>query len=136
MKNDRDDNVEYVPADDRIIGTFFRRSLIVIGAVAVIAVVVWLLTRGDDGGAVATIERDIEGPAVLDQSSATMPQVAWTDVTANAGIDFVHVNGADGGKLLPETMGAGAAFFDLEGDGDQDLEASYLQRSPIPMISV
>lgn len=42
-------------------------------------------------------------------------------MTAEAGIDFVHFNGAEGDKLLPETMGAGAAFFDYDGDGDPDL---------------
>ena len=35
--------------------------------------------------------------------------------------DFVHANGANGDKLLPETMGGGCAFFDFDNDGDQDL---------------
>ena len=43
------------------------------------------------------------------------------DITDEAGIDFVHENGAYGDKLLPETMGGGCAFFDVDGDGDQDL---------------
>ncbi|MCA9084273.1 MAG: CRTAC1 family protein, partial [Planctomycetaceae bacterium] len=34
---------------------------------------------------------------------------------------FVHVNGAAGEKLLPETMGGGGAFFDFDNDGDQDI---------------
>jgi hypothetical protein len=50
-----------------------------------------------------------------------MPAMPFTDVTAAAGIDFVHENGAAGEKLLPETMGAGCAFFDHDGDGDPDL---------------
>ena len=51
------------------------------------------------------------------------PMVALTyvDVTAAAGIDFVHETGAFGEKLLPETMGAGGAFLDYDGDGDSDL---------------
>ena len=51
----------------------------------------------------------------------TPPEAQFTDVTAAAGIDFVHTNGARGEKLLPETMGAGLAFLDFDTDGDQDL---------------
>src|SRR3954469_17827495 len=45
----------------------------------------------------------------------------FTDVTKQAGITFVHVNGAYGDKLLPETMGGGVAFLDFDNDGHQDL---------------
>jgi hypothetical protein len=47
--------------------------------------------------------------------------VHFTDITAEAGIDFVHVNGAYGERLMPETIGSGAAFLDYDGDGLQDL---------------
>ncbi len=47
--------------------------------------------------------------------------VRFTDVTAAAGIDFRHFNGAYGGKLLPETMGSGCAFLDYDADGWQDI---------------
>jgi hypothetical protein len=47
--------------------------------------------------------------------------VRFTEITREAGIDFVHDNGAQGEKLLPETMGGGVAFFDFDGDGDADL---------------
>jgi enediyne biosynthesis protein E4 len=43
------------------------------------------------------------------------------DVTAQAGIDFHHNSGAYGGKLLPETLGAGCAFLDYDRDGWQDI---------------
>lgn len=45
----------------------------------------------------------------------------FVEVTEAAGIGFVHENGAFGEKYLPETMGSGVAFFDADGDGDQDL---------------
>jgi hypothetical protein len=50
-----------------------------------------------------------------------IPLVPFTDITDPAGIRFVHVNGAFGRKLLPETMGSGVAFLDFDGDGHQDL---------------
>src|SRR5207244_2571586 len=47
--------------------------------------------------------------------------MSFTDVTAAAGIDFRHENGAVGQKLMPETMGSGCAFLDYDHDGWQDL---------------
>jgi hypothetical protein len=47
--------------------------------------------------------------------------VTFTDVTASAGIKFVHTNGAFGRKYLPETLGSGCAFLDADGDGWQDV---------------
>jgi len=55
------------------------------------------------------------------EAANEMPTVKFTDVTAAAGIKFVHNNGAYGDKLLPETMGGGVAFFDYDYDGHQDL---------------
>jgi enediyne biosynthesis protein E4 len=50
-----------------------------------------------------------------------VPAVTLVDVTAASGIAVTHANGATGKKYLPETMGSGSAFLDVEGDGDQDL---------------
>ncbi|HEX2339076.1 MAG TPA: CRTAC1 family protein [Vicinamibacterales bacterium] len=47
--------------------------------------------------------------------------VRLTDVTTASGLQFRHNNGAYGGKLLPETLGAGCAFLDYDGDGWQDI---------------
>lgn len=52
-------------------------------------------------------------------AQAALP--TFQDVTRAAGITFSHQNGAFGKKYLPETMGAGAAFLDADGDGWQDL---------------
>jgi hypothetical protein len=49
------------------------------------------------------------------------PGFRLVDVTAQAGIRFRHNSGAYGGKLLPETLGAGCAFLDYDRDGWQDI---------------
>src|SRR5262245_33148454 len=56
-----------------------------------------------------------EAPAV------PLPEVRFTDVTDKVGLRFVHVNGAAGRKLLPETMGPGVAVLDFDGDRKPDL---------------
>ena len=47
--------------------------------------------------------------------------VRFTNITDAAGIDFKHVNGGRGDKLMPETVGSGVAFFDYDNDGKLDL---------------
>lgn len=54
-------------------------------------------------------------------AAATSPQIRFTDVTAAARLDFKYENGARGKLLLPETMGAGCAFLDFDGDGWEDV---------------
>ena len=54
-------------------------------------------------------------------SLAAADEVRFVEVTEEAGITFVHENGAFGEKYLPETMGSGVVFFDADGDGDEDL---------------
>jgi len=60
--------------------------------------------------------------ALLDGLAAnSVPGFRFVDVTARAGINFRHNSGAYGGKLLPETLGAGCAFLDYDRDGWQDI---------------
>jgi hypothetical protein len=47
--------------------------------------------------------------------------VTFRDITAKAGIVFIHNNGATGKKYLPETMGPGVAFIDYDNDGWPDI---------------
>jgi hypothetical protein len=58
---------------------------------------------------------------VLIAAAPTAPPVHFTDVTEKAGLRFVHNAGKAGKKWLPETMGAGCAFFDADGDGWPDI---------------
>ncbi len=59
--------------------------------------------------------------AVAFAAAPPATEVKLTEVTAAAGIKFVHNAGKAGKKYLPETLGAGAAFLDFDGDGWQDI---------------
>jgi hypothetical protein len=63
----------------------------------------------------------VQGASAASDHGNQITPAKFTDITAQAGITFVHNNGAFGDKLLPETMGGGVAFFDFDNDGNQDL---------------
>ncbi|HEX4543527.1 MAG TPA: CRTAC1 family protein [Candidatus Acidoferrum sp.] len=54
-------------------------------------------------------------------AGAETSTIQFRDVTQQAGIKFVHNNGAFGKKFLPETMGPGVAFIDYDNDGWPDI---------------
>lgn len=90
-------------------------------ALSVIAATsLFLFTSGCGKGDNPDVDKgpDRSGP---DDYSSLVPKVRFTDVTAKTGIDFTHVNGAFGMKLLPETMGGGVAVFDFDNDGKPDI---------------
>ena len=111
---------ELVAEDDAVIGRVFARSLKVLAALAVAALLVFALRYVFQAAPEEAREIPFAAPRPV-AAAPEVPVVPFTDVTAAAGIDFVHVNGAEGEALLPETMGSGAAFFDFDRDGDQDL---------------
>ena len=47
--------------------------------------------------------------------------IQFVDATEKAGLHFRHINGAEGAYHLPETLGAGGAFFDADSDGYLDI---------------
>ena len=105
----------------------FLISVLVIAAIAVLAGLGYWLSLGKPAEPVveeAEIKPVAEPAAETvgeGQGRSVSPEVRFTDITKAAGIDFVHVNGAYGERLMPETIGSGAAFFDYDRDGDQDL---------------
>ncbi|MCH2149258.1 MAG: hypothetical protein MK095_07470, partial [Phycisphaerales bacterium] len=107
---------DYVPADDRIIGVVFWWSILVVGCIGALLVLLWLfLGRGGSAEEVVRA-KDVVAPEVLVADVEVLPDVSFTDVTTSSGIAFVHESGAEGEKLLPETMGSGVAFFDSDRD--------------------
>ncbi|MEM9378511.1 MAG: CRTAC1 family protein [Planctomycetota bacterium] len=109
-----------VPEDDAVIGRAFRASVAVIAVVAA-AVAGFMVLGAEDEPEEVVREKDVGPIDDLEVDVETLPSVRFTDVTESAGITFVHEAGATEEKLLPETMGGGAAFLDFDGDGDQDL---------------
>jgi hypothetical protein len=116
----QDDDRQHELGDDRVIGVAFRRSVAVVMMGVIIGLVTtWILrARPIEERVVA---KSIAAPRELDRSGAGRPALPFTDITTRSGIEFVHVNGATGDKLLPETMGSGVAVLDFDSDGDQDL---------------
>src|SRR5689334_8118138 len=72
------------------------------------------MSRGAAAGAIVCILIAAVGAGVV-------PQAQFVDITRQAGINFIHNNGAFGKKYLPETLGSGAAFLDFNNDGFQDI---------------
>jgi enediyne biosynthesis protein E4 len=60
-------------------------------------------------------------PVVLAAQASADEHITFRDITAQAGIHFVHNNGAFGQRWLPETMGPGCAFIDYDNDGYPDI---------------
>ena len=48
-------------------------------------------------------------------------QIRLTDVTSKSGVAFRHTDGSSGRYYMPETMTAGLALFDYDGDGYVDI---------------
>ena len=106
--------------DDKIVGVAFRWSMIAMFIAAIIG-----------GGLFAYSYRKPNPPEdqprnLADVKNRTETEieisaVLFTDITQDAGIQFVHQNGFSKEKLLPEPMGGGCAFLDYDNDGDQDI---------------
>lgn len=110
---------EFVQADDAAIGRALKLSAVALVVLGALVAGVILLKPKKAPPAVKKTE--LSAPTAVQTAVREAPSTPFTDITTSAGIQFVHFNGAYGDKLLPETMGGGAAFLDFDNDGDQDL---------------
>ncbi len=107
--------------DDAVIGHALKWSAFVVLLLAVVGYLAFILLKSKEQES-DPVETKVEAPEQREiPAEEFVPQVKFIDITAVAGISFEHNNGATGDKLLPESMGSGVAFFDFDGDGDQDL---------------
>ncbi|HEV8540894.1 MAG TPA: CRTAC1 family protein, partial [Verrucomicrobiae bacterium] len=106
--------------DDAIIGKAFRWSAVAFAVIVAGGAGAFFFLKKKPAQPPPKVTQ-IVAPVTQTFASIEVPEVKFADVTAQAGITFVHNNGATGEKLLPETMGGGVGFFDFDNDGDQDL---------------
>jgi hypothetical protein len=106
----------------------WRAVAAVIAGIAVGALLVYLKPRASSSA---------KPPEARSLTTPSSP-IRFTDVTSESGISFVHENGWTGTFRYPETMGAGVAVFDYDGDGDLDVyfvNGNHLTAPPDPAIT-
>ena len=86
--------------------------------VIIVLVVVWVFTSEDSP---ETVVETRVAPPVISNVPVELPPLQFVDWTEESGVRFMHENGAEGDRLLPETMGGGVAVFDYDLDEDLDL---------------
>lgn len=112
---------ELVPADDRVIGRALVWSAVVLALLAFGGGIAWWATHRAPPPKQVVAAPNVAPVVPTHMAPEVLPEIPFANVTESAGIRFVYENGAVGDKLLPETMGGGVAFIDVENDGDQDL---------------
>ena len=124
---------EIAHLDERVVGKAFRWSAVALVVLAAAVTGGILYAKRTKPKAAPQITQ-ITAPTAAVTKAAEIPKMKFTDITAAAGITFTHFNGASPEKLLPETMGAGVAFFDFDNDGDQDL--LFINGTPWPWARI
>ncbi len=112
-----DDEPRY---DDAILGRAVRWSILTLLTLALLGSIGFLLLRPKPEPLAQQVT-PIQAPETAKPSTASPPSARFTNITLSHGINFTHETGAYGEKLLPETMGGGVAFFDMDQDNDADL---------------
>ncbi|MBL9149636.1 MAG: CRTAC1 family protein [Phycisphaerae bacterium] len=116
---------------DQLVGKAVGFSIAIVGIAAVVAGVVWLVTR-------PRASEEKAPPPVVGPSAAKEPpkgalvKIPFTSCGPVSGILFDRQNGALGEKMLPETMGGGVALADF--DGDDKPEVLLINGIPWPWV--
>lgn len=113
-----------VTGNDQVIGRAFNYSMLFIAVALVVVGVIFFLNRETQQvpvrDSVPTAPTQSEN--LIEPSAEPLPtRPQFVNITSASGIDFMHINGAQGDRMLPETMGGGVSFFDYDQDGDQDI---------------
>lgn len=113
-------NSELTGSERKIRKALLGTVLVLTVAALAVGGLLWYQSRTQG---VQPIEEAKVSTPVMESADVTqpVPGIPFTDVTQESGIEFVHVNGAYGERLMPETIGSGVAFLDYDDDGDQDL---------------
>ena len=113
---DDDEDVQ----NDAVIASAFRASLLVIMLLCLplIGILVYVNFNKDEE---VSTEVESTPPDERPANEKKIPSLVMTSMAGSCGIEFTHESGREGQKLLPETMGSGAAVFDYNGDGHLDV---------------
>ena len=124
MKKTDPRNQRHTRGDDQqVIEVFFKRSLQALALVALIGAGLWWLLRDDSPAQPLADKTVFEAPRAMQPVALDKkpPPTDFQEQGRQRGIDMVQFSGARGERMLPETMGSGVAFIDVDNDGDDDL---------------
>jgi tetratricopeptide (TPR) repeat protein len=95
--------------------------------------------RGPDavrlqGGAPSVVAKASEPAAGTASPAPAAVPIRLHEVTEETGISFQHTDGSSGKRYIPETVSAGVALFDYDGDGRSDIY--FPNGAPLPGAKV
>ena len=106
--------------NDEVIASALKKSALVLVTIAILVGIGFLIRSLYVTEEIAEQETEITLPEER-EIVQEIPSMPFVDITKECGVDWTHISGMEGEKLLPETMGGGVAILDYDQDGDEDL---------------